>query len=60
MRENERSKAEDIWDNKYKPYGFYYGIEEGDTRETFIAKREKFITFAVVKNGEWFGLGEVY
>jgi hypothetical protein len=40
------------------PY-FEYGVQDGDTKESYIARRTSFSTFAVLKDGEWYERGRM-
>jgi hypothetical protein len=44
-------------DRKFAAYE--YGVQEGDTRETYISRGEEFSCFAVVKDGRWYEKGEM-
>ena len=38
---------------------FLYDVEEGDTEESYVARTSEFITYAVLKDGEWCGCGDM-
>lgn len=67
MKASAQEKAEQKWaeyevkvsnGEQVHPY-LDYGIEKGDTRETYIARRASVSTFAVVHNGEWYEKGDM-
>lgn len=51
--EYQQKKGEGAW------VAYEYGVQEGDTRETYVARGEDFSCFAVVKNGKWYEKGKM-
>lgn len=54
--EYEKAKAES---DKYIDSEWSFGIKDGETKESFIKRNASVSTYAVIKDGEWYGQGEM-
>ena len=53
LEENERDPVHEKFNM------FLYGVEKGDTEESYVARTSEFITYAVLKDGVWRGRGDM-